>query len=68
MFGNIDEFGKRRPTTYNDPDKFWVDVYRFVVLKRLFFRFIFRAMTLTRLKLCSVRAMLIISEEVLFTF
>ena len=68
MFGNIDEFGKRRPTTYNDPDKFWVDVYRFAVLKRLFFRFIFRAMTLTRLKLCSVRAMLIISEEVLFTF
>ena len=68
MFGNIDEFGKRRPTTYNDPDKFWVDVYRFAVLKRLFFRFIFRAMTLTRLKLCSVRAMLITSEEVLFTF
>ena len=49
MFGNIDEFGKRRPTMYNDPDKFWVDVYRFAVLKRLFFRFIFRAMTLTRL-------------------
>ena len=68
MFGNIDEFGKRRPTTYNDPDKFWVDVYRFAVLKRLFFRFIFRAMTLTRLNLCSVRAMLMISEEVLFTF
>ena len=53
MFGNIDEFGKRRPTTYNDPDKFWVDVYRFAVLKRLFFRFIFRAMTLTRLN-CAV--------------
>ena len=68
MFGNIDEFGKRRPTTYNDPDKFWVDVYRFAVLNRLFFRFIFRAMTLTRLNLCSVRAMLMISEEVLFTF
>ena len=68
MFGNIDEFGKRRPTTYNDPDKFWVDVYRFAVLKRLFFRFIFRAMTLIRLNLCSVRAMLMISEEVLFTF
>ena len=50
MFGNIDEFGKRRPTTYNDPDKFLGRCLQICSFEQIIFSFYFQGYDVDKIK------------------